>query len=128
MSNRKNKQEELFPREPATAAMKAVAESTADARKLTKSFSPNEIEEILAKRDGGGKLEPVETAAIRTKYRQIKHQIKELEHGNNSNFIDKITVHKNTLVYHIYGGDKIKILGAISRSKNAKDPCKWGFL
>ena len=84
MSNRKNKQEELFPREPATAAMKAVAESTADARKLTKSFSPNEIEEILAKRNSGGKLEPVETAAIRTKYRQIKHQIKELEHGNNS--------------------------------------------
>ena len=82
MSNRKNKQEELFPRELATAAMKAVAESTADARKLTKSFSPNEIEEILAKRNSGGKLEPVETAAIRTKYRQIKHQIKELEHGN----------------------------------------------
>lgn len=77
-------QGELFPKEPATAVMKAVASSTADKKKLAKTFSPMEIEEILAKREDGGKLEPAEIAAIRVKYRQIKRQVKDLECGNNS--------------------------------------------
>lgn len=80
----KSKQRELFPKEPATEVMKVVARSVTDEKKLKKAFSPDEIEEILAKREGGGKLEPAETAAIRIKYRQMKRQIRELEHGNNS--------------------------------------------
>lgn len=46
----KSKQRELFPKEPATEVMKVVARSVTDEKKLKKAFSPDEIEEILAKR------------------------------------------------------------------------------
>ncbi len=74
--------------EEATEVMKAVAARTqASEEMLKKTFSKKEIDEIIARRDGGSSLEKEETIAIRTRYRRIKKLVKEMEYGNNQKII-----------------------------------------
>lgn len=73
--------------EPATKLMKTVAAKTMNKKNMNKVFSPEEIEEILAKRDSGEKLATVEQKAIEAEYRRIKRRAKEMEKGNQSRII-----------------------------------------
>ena len=73
--------------EPATELMKAVATKAVNLNNLEKVFSPKDVEEILAKREAGGTLEPAERKALREKYRKIKRQVKEMERGNKGKII-----------------------------------------
>ena len=73
--------------EPATKLMKTVAAKTMNKKSMNKVFSPEEIEEILAKRDSGEKLATAEQKAIGAEYRRIKRRAKEMEKGNQSRII-----------------------------------------
>ena len=74
-------------RKPAAALMKTVAAKTKNDKNMKKVFSPEEIEEILAKRDYGGSLTPAEHKAIREEYRKIKRHANEMEKGNKDRLI-----------------------------------------
>lgn len=74
-------------REPATALMKTVAARTGNEKNMKKVFSPEEIDDILARRDSGEALKPVEHKAIREKYRNIKRHAKEMKKGNKERLI-----------------------------------------
>lgn len=72
---------------PATALMKKVAEKAPHVEKMRKAFSKGEINEILARVDGGEIISTEERALLREKYRKIKRQVKEMEAGNQSKVI-----------------------------------------
>ena len=75
------------PRIPATKLMKTVASKTKNMKNMVKVFSPEEIEEIMARRDDGDELTQTEHKAIREQYRKMKRRVKEMEKGNREKII-----------------------------------------
>ena len=75
------------PHKPATELMKTVASKTLNEKNMKKVFSQDEIDEILARRDSGLEITPLEHKAIRERYRKIKRRAKELEKGNQGRLI-----------------------------------------
>ena len=61
-----------FDREPATAVMKQVARRTLDYHRLERDFTPEEIEDILFKREDGEELSKAEIKILRNQYRKMK--------------------------------------------------------
>ena len=88
--------------EPATDLMKTVAAKTMNQKSLNKVFSPEEIEEILAKRDSGEKLTTAEQRAIEAEYRRIKRHAKEMEKGNNDRVIVVPSIKSNDGFYKVF--------------------------
>ena len=88
--------------EPATDLMKTVAAKTMNQKSLKKVFSPEEIEEILAKRDSGEKLTTAEQRAIEAEYRRIKRHVKEMEKGNNDRIIVVPSIKSNDGFYKVF--------------------------
>lgn len=72
---------------PATDLMKMVAAKTMNEKNMKKVFTPEEIESILARRDSGEKLEPIEHKALKEQYRKMKRFAKDLEKGNKERLI-----------------------------------------
>ena len=75
------------PHKPATELMKTVASKTLNEKNMKKVFSQDEIDEILARRDSGLEITPLEHKAIRERYRKIKRCVRELEKGNQGRLI-----------------------------------------
>lgn len=72
---------------PATAVMRAVAERTLDYRRMKKDFTPQEIEDIIFKRQEGDELTKEETRALCERYRKMKRWALEKEKTNRTQII-----------------------------------------
>lgn len=71
---------------PATELMKIVAKRAPKKKSIEKVFSEDEIEEIN-KKSASEEKEKQDRTAAKDKYRKIKRQVKEMEHGNNQKII-----------------------------------------
>lgn len=92
--------------QPATDIMKTVAAKTimdqGDNKKLEKTFTPVEIEEILARRGAGEALSQVEHKAIAAEQRHLKRRVKEMEKGNRGRIIVMPSIKSDTRFYKVY--------------------------
>lgn len=82
-----NSKKGISNHEPASELMKIVAGKTMNTKNLEKVFSPEEVREIIMRRNAGEAIAPAEHKAIRERYRKMKRQVKELEKGNKSRII-----------------------------------------
>lgn len=115
MVKKKNSEEELplfaFDRaiaqtkeekEPATTVMRAVAERTLDYRRMKKDFTPQEIEDIIFKRQEGDDLTKEETRALRERYRKMKRWALEKEKTNRTQIICVPCIMDNRGFYKLF--------------------------
>lgn len=74
-------------RKPATEVMKIVASRATNRKAMEKVFSPDEIEDILLKKEDGDELTKEENRKLRDVYRKMKRFAKDLEANNNQRII-----------------------------------------
>lgn len=98
-------------REPATDVMKAVAAHAPNERMMQKVFSPQEIDDILLKRDCGEDLTKAESVVLRKQFAKMKRWALEKEKTNNQQliFVPSITDDKGfykaydiSALYYVY--------------------------